>query len=115
MEDKLAQAIEKEPNNASVRSVMGNVYNKLQQEETDPTKKKEYFSKAEEYFNQALEIDGQNFDAIYSLGELKYNKAASLTAELNELSNDLSKEGMKKYDALKLNMDKLFDLSLIHI
>ena len=112
LETKLAQAIEKEPNNASVRSVMGNVYNKLQQEETDPTKKQEYFSKAEDYFNQALEIDGANFDAIYSLGELKYNKAASLTAELNELSNDLSKDGMRKYDALKTNMDKLFDDAL---
>ena len=112
LETKLQQAIEKEPNNASVRSVMGNVYNKLQQEESDPTKKEEYFSKAEDYFNQALEIDGANFDAIYSLGELKYNKAASLTAELNELSNDLSKAGMKKYDAVKANMDKLFDEAL---
>ena len=112
LETKLQQAIAKEPTNASVRSVMGNVYNKLQQEETDPTKQKEYFAKAEDYFNQALEIDGANFDAIYSLGELKYNKAASLTAELNELSNDLSKEGMRKYDALKSNMDKLFDDAL---
>ena len=112
LETKLAQAIEKEPNNASVRSVMGNVYNKLQQEETDPAKKQEYFNKAEDFFNQALEIDGGNFDAIYSLGELKYNKAASLTAELNELSNDLSKDGMRKYDALKANMDKLFDEAL---
>ena len=112
LETKLQQAIEKEPNNASVRSVMGNVYNKLQQEETDPAKKKEYFAKAEDFFNQALEIDGSNFDAIYSLGELKYNKAASLTGELNELSNDLSKEGMKKYDVLKANMDTLFDEAL---
>jgi tetratricopeptide (TPR) repeat protein len=72
----------------------------------------EYFKLAYSYFEQALSKDPKNFDAIYSQGALYYNKAASMTARLNELSNDFSSAGTKKYNAIKAEMDGYFKEAL---
>ncbi len=112
---KLEVAIEKEPDNVTVYTTMGSVYDQLQsqaRESGDAVKEKEYFSQAEKYYKQAMEIDDQNFDAIYSTGALYYNKAATYVEILNELAADFSAAGMKKYDAKKLEMDELFNTSL---
>lgn len=109
--DKLKAAIEKEPSNVSVYTTLGNVYDQLNQKErTDKNfeKAEEYFGEAFKYFNEALKIDDKNFDATYSLGALYYNKAASMTTQLNELSNDFSSAGTKKYNAVKKEMDGYF-------
>ena len=60
----------------------------------------------------AAEKDPTNFDAVYSQGALYYNKAATYTERINELANDFSAEGTKKYDALKAEMDALFEEAL---
>ena len=109
--DKLKLAIEKEPNNTTVYNTLGNVYDQLYQSEYkagNEAKSKEYFDLAYDYYNQALGIDDKNFDATYSIGALYYNKAASYTDIINELSNDFSAEGTKKYDAMKAEMDGQF-------
>ncbi len=109
--DKLKIAIEKEPNNVTVYNTLGNVYDQLYQTEDkagNTAKSKEYFDLAYDYYNQALVIDDKNFDATYSIGALYYNKAASYTDKINELSNDFSAAGTKKYDAMKLEMDGQF-------
>ena len=41
-----------------------------------------------------------------------YNKAASLTTEINELANDYSSAGTKKYDERKSEMDGYFNEAL---
>jgi len=109
--DKLKLAIEKEPNNTTVYNTLGNVYDQLYQaefKEGNEAKSKEYFDLAYDYYNQALAIDDKNFDATYSIGALYYNKAASYTDKINELSNDFSAAGTKKYDAMKAEMDGQF-------
>ena len=109
--DKLKIAIEKEPNNVTVRNTLGNVYDQLYQSEDkagNTAKSIEYFDLAYDYYNQALAIDDKNFDATYSLGALYYNKAASYTDKINELSNDFSAAGTKLYNALKAEMDSQF-------
>ena len=109
--DKLKVAIEKEPNNTSVYNTLGNVYDQLYQSEFkagNEAKSQEYFDLAYDYYNQALGIDDKNFDATYSIGALYYNKAASYTDKINELSNDFSAAGTKKYDAMKAEMDGQF-------
>ncbi len=70
------------------------------------------FEKAKSYYQQSLAKDSSNFDAIYSIAALWYNKAASQSLELNALSNDFSPEGNRKYDAKKLQMDMSFAESL---
>ncbi len=111
---KLEMAIEKEPDNVSIYNTLGSVYDQLQQDEKDPAKSQEQFDKAMGYYNQALSVDEKNFDAIYSVGAMYYNKAASYVDVLNELANDFTPAGMKKYDAKKKEMDGLFEQALPH-
>ena len=112
---KLETAIEKEPNNVSLYTTTGNVYDQLYQKANqagDQAKADEYFAKAKEFYEKGREIDPKNFDAIYSIGTLYYNKAASMTQQLNKLSDDYSQEGIKKYEALKAEIFVQFDKAL---
>ncbi|MBK7805226.1 MAG: hypothetical protein WAT37_20355 [Saprospiraceae bacterium] len=113
--DKLKAAIAKEPDNVSVYTTLGNVYDQLNQKERaagNIEKADEYFNSAFDYFTQALAKDPKNFDATYSQGALYYNKAASMTTKLNELGNDYSSAGTKKYNAIKAEMDGYFKQAL---
>lgn len=112
---KLKQAIAKEPDNLSVYNALGNVYDQLNQNERNAgntAKAEEFFALAFENYGKVLEKDPKNFDAIYSQGALYYNKAASLVTKINEISNDFSSAGQKKYNALKTEMDGYFAESL---
>jgi len=113
--DKLEKAIEAEPENASLYSVMGNAYETIYQRDAkagDTTKAEMSFNKALEYYDQAQEIDPENITAIYSAGALYYNKAAQLTQKMLELQDDYSKEGIAKYDAMREQVMQEFDNAL---
>jgi tetratricopeptide (TPR) repeat protein len=111
--DKLKAAIAAEPENVSLYSTLGNVYDNLYQRESEAgnmTKAQEYFDSAYDYYNKALEKDKTFFDAIYSIGALYYNKAAILTKELQALGT--SKEDLKKFDVLKKEVFEEFEKAL---
>lgn len=95
----LAKAVEAEPNNPSIYSALGNVYMNLFNGEYSKNKDSEvakgYFDEALKYFNKAVELDPKQFDAIYSIGSLYFNKAVELIKIANGLPMD--KEGQKKY------------------
>ncbi|MCO6462182.1 MAG: hypothetical protein J5I59_12330 [Saprospiraceae bacterium] len=113
--DKLELAAQKEPDNISVINTLGNVYDKLYQdaaEKGDTTASNKYFEKAKETYNKALSKEPDNNFANYSMGTLYYNKAAGYVKEMNALAEDLSKEGMKKYDAAQAKMMAMFDQAL---
>ncbi|MCB0639044.1 MAG: hypothetical protein KDC54_20585 [Lewinella sp.] len=112
---KLETAIEKEPDNVSLYSTMGSVYDNLYQREAEAgndEQAKAYFDKALEYFNSALAKEPDFTDAIYSIGALYFNRAASMTQELSVLADDLSREGQAKYEELKTQIDGEFDKAL---
>lgn len=112
---KLKMAIEKEPENKSLYLTLGNVYDNLFQkalEAKDQAAADKNFSEALNYYQQALSKDENYTDAIYSIGALYYNKAAVYTQELSVLADDYSKEGLKKYDALKEKVNGEFDKAL---
>lgn len=154
--EKLKSAIEKEPDNVTIYTTLGNVNDQMNQKERanaialtldkgpkggcyylkdDDTKEyidsalcdeskfqsyvdkhysqaDEFFAEAMKYYTLAVEKDDKNFDAVYSQGALYYNKAASYTDRINELANDFSAAGTKKYDALKSEMDGFFDQAM---
>ena len=112
---KLKMAIEKEPQNVSLYSTLGNVYDNLYQKELEAGNEETantYFDNAKDYYQQALDKDPEYVDAIYSVGALYYNRAAAMTLELNKLADDYSKEGIKKYEALKADIFNEFDQAL---
>ena len=112
---KLDEAIKAEPNNVTLYSTMGSVYDNLYQKATEAgeeAKAQEYFDNALSYFNKGLEVDPEYFDAIYSIGVLYYNKAALITKEMNALADDYSKEGLKKFEDLKSKVFDQFNLAL---
>lgn len=112
---KLEIAHEVEPDNLSVILTLGQVYDQLQvkaNEAGKPEEAAEDFTKALKYYNEALKTVPDDFDLNYSIGALYYNKAAGYTASLNEVANDFSKAGEKKYEEIKATMASLFDQAL---
>ncbi|MBY5957105.1 hypothetical protein KUV50_03085 [Membranicola marinus] len=114
LESKLKEAIAKDPENVSLYTTTGSVYDRLFQEmmDSDAEQAAAYFDSAKVYFEKALEVNPDNVDAIYSIGALYYNQAAQGTQELQAMADDLTSEGMKKYDAKKAEVDKIFDEAL---
>ncbi len=114
---RLDKAIELEPDNVSLYTTLGNVYDNLYQKEVEAgntEKEKDYFDNAFKNYNLAVEKDAKNVDAHYSMGALYFNKAALVTQEMLKLNDDLTKAGMKKYDALKVQSNELFNQALPH-
>ncbi|RME96129.1 MAG: hypothetical protein D6772_12320, partial [Bacteroidetes bacterium] len=113
--EKLEAAIEKEPDNVSLYSTMGNVYDNLYQRELaagNEEEAKKYFDLALKYYNDALSRKEDFTDAIYSIGALYFNKAATMTQELQKIADDLSKEGQRKYNELQTQINAEFDKAL---
>ncbi len=112
---KLGDAIKADPENASLHATMGTVYDKLSTDATEAKNEAEAsknFALAKSSYVKALELDPENFAAVYSIGALYYNKAAAYTKELKSLENDMTKSGMKKFDAVKVKMANVFDEAL---
>ncbi len=113
--EELKTAISLEPNNISLYTTMGSVYDNLYQKEVgagNKAKAEEYAAMALDYFNQALAKDAKNLDALYSIGALYYNKAAAMTQELNKLADDYSRAGLERYKAKQAEVLAQFDLAL---
>ncbi len=113
--DKLKIAIEKEPKNIGLYTTLGNVYDNLASMELkagNTAKVKEYNDAANKVYGDALAKDPNNFDANYSVGAAYYNKAAGYTEALNKFNDDYSDAGVKKYEALKEEMNGVFKQAL---
>jgi tetratricopeptide (TPR) repeat protein len=112
---KLESALEKEPDNISLYTTMGNVYDNLYQREAKDGNGEAAatnFEASLKYYKQALDKDPEYTDATYSIGALYFNKAANMTQELSLLADDFSKEGQRKYDALQAEVAEVFETAL---
>lgn len=113
--EKLKAAKAQEPDNLSVITTLGNVYDQLHVKATeagDDAKSEEYFNGALGEYQAVIDKDADNFDAWYSSGALYYNKAANMAPKINELANDFSADGTKMYNELKEKMDATFAQAL---
>lgn len=111
---RLKEAIAKEPENISLYTTLGNVYDNLYQNAETEEKKTEYFDNAKKYYETALEKSPDYFDAVYSLGALYYNKAAAKTTELSKLADDYTPAGIKKFQEKQKEVTDIFKLALPH-
>ncbi|OAV45428.1 hypothetical protein A3850_013415 [Lewinella sp. 4G2] len=112
---KLETAINKEPENMSLYSTLASVYERLYNQANEAGKTDEaadYFAKAEAEYNRGLAKDPNSSRMIYGLGAMIYNKGALMSQDLETLGDDFSKEGQKKYDALKAKVDAEFAKAL---
>lgn len=110
---KLKAAIAKEPGNVSLYSTLGSVYDNLYQREAlagNEAQADSFLNSSLEYYNKAITIDPNFFDAIYSLGAVYFNRAASLINEQKNLG--LSAADQKRYDALQLLITAEFEKAL---
>ncbi len=114
LKSMLESAIEAEPNNPSVYTALGNVYMNLFTQEYGKNSQsalaQQYFDQSLEYFNQAIKIDPRQFDAIYSIGSLYFNKGVELLKEANDLP--MTKEGQDKYKKLNDKVGELMKTAL---
>ena len=113
LESKLTEAIEKEPDNVTLYSALGNVYTQLFTEATangDAAAAKDYSDKAMKYFNTAIEKDPKAYQPIYSIGSMHYNQAVELQKQQNQLG--MSRADQAKYDELGKEISTLFDKAL---
>jgi len=110
---KLEAAIAKEPKNVSLYSTLGSVYDNLHQREAQAGNKAQadaFLNSALDYYQRALAIDPNFFDAIYSIGAVYFNRAASLINEQKNLG--LSAAEQKRYDALQTEITAEFEKGL---
>lgn len=110
---KLEAAIAKEPKNVSLYSTLGSVYDNLYQREAQAGNKAKadaFLNSALDYYQKALAIDPNFFDAIYSIGAVYFNRAASLINEQKNLG--LSAAEQKRYDVLQTEITAEFEKAL---
>ena len=112
---KLDEAISKEPDNISLYATLGQVYERLynsNKEEGNEAAAQEYYTKAQGKYEEGLAKDPDAARLIYALGAMIYNRGAAMSQQLVELDSDFSKEGQKKYAALKEKVDAEFNKAL---
>lgn len=94
--EKLKVLIDREPKNANLYLVLGTVYDRKGEKQT-----------ALSYYDKALEINPDYFDAYV-------NKASYYNAEANEIIEKMNDENNpNKYDALKKQRDDIFKNKMI--
>jgi len=113
--DKIKLAIKAEPENTSLYNVLGNTYDNLGQtyaKNGDDEKAAEFGGFALQEFKKALQIEPENAVAVYSIGQIFYNKAALKTQQMQKFASDYSKEGMKQYEGFREEVFAEFDKAL---
>jgi tetratricopeptide (TPR) repeat protein len=116
--DALKTAIQKQPNNDTLRSALGNAYDKLYLQEAnggDRQKAQEYFDQAVDFYKQAVEIEPRNYPAIFGLGAIYFNNAAVVAQDLKQYENNPDPEITAKFDAVLRKVYSQFDMALPYL
>ena len=107
----LSAAIKGEPDNASLHFAFGFVNDRLAAKELEKDDNGGeqydlYMTAAEKSYKKAMELDPTNFDAVYNLGAMYFNRAV----KMNEAANMI--DDMKKFEIARDAADVEFDISL---
>ena len=109
--EALKVAIGLDPKNFSLHFALGFVHDRLAAKSLDANPKGgvEYdghLADAEKSYKSSIELNPDNFDAVYNLGALYFNRAV----KLNEVANGI--DDMKKFEAARKIADDVFDQSM---
>lgn len=96
----LQSAVQKDPNNVTIVFAIGAQYDQMGNVE-----------EAEKAYLKVLSLDPNHFDAVYNLGALFVNKAASLMADANKLPLDKVKE----FDVFKTQANSYLEKALPYL
>ncbi|MBK6832331.1 MAG: tetratricopeptide repeat protein [Flavobacteriales bacterium] len=81
-------ALEVDPGNAVLWSVLGGLYDKKASDAKDEAGIMGWYAKAEEAYKKSIEIDPKFFDAYFNIGVLYNNRAAFEYEKCNKLKSD---------------------------
>lgn len=109
--EALNVAIGLDPENFSLHFALGFVHDRLAAKALEKDAKggpeyEKHLADAEKSYKTSVELKGDNFDAVYNLGALYFNRAV----KLNEVANSI--DDMKKFEAARKIADDVFDQSM---
>ncbi len=107
----LEAVILKQPNNANLYFVIGNIYDQLSKEgNLTIGQNEENFDLCVNYYKKAVEVKPDYFEALFNLGTMYNNKAVDLLAVAQKLPF-----GDPSYDGIIKQVDSLFNLALPYL
>lgn len=112
---KLSEASKLEPDNLTILNTLGSVNEQLAKkslEAGDEAKAEGYNKEALKYYEMVIGKDTKNFDAHYNIGAYYYNLAAKMAGKVNDLAQDYTAAGTKKYNEAKGVMQAQFEKAL---
>ena len=104
----LTKLLELDPNNAQLLFVLGNIYGDESNEGLYDT------DKARQYYEQALSIKPDYYDAIYNIGVLYTAMASKYIKQANEITG-ISKKELEQYDGLIEQANELLRTGLPYL
>lgn len=108
LQESLAKAIAKDPDNKTLYSVFGNTYDNLMKDAKDDETREKMKAEAVKYYEIALEKDAEYGDVVYSLGALYYNEAVRFAKARAALPYSAKQE----YEAITKDFQK--NVTLAH-
>lgn len=95
-EEIVKLALSKDPNNATLYSVLGSLYDKKASDAKEPTAMLEWYAKAEEAYKTGINKDPNFFDSHFNVGVLYNNRAAYEYEKCNAIKSDTEYAKCKK-------------------
>lgn len=87
-EEIVKLALSKDPNNATLYSVLGSLYDKKATDAKDEAAMTDWYTKAEEAYKTSIAKDPAFFDSYFNVGVLYNNRAAYEYEKCNKIKND---------------------------
>lgn len=107
LQENLAAAIAKDPDNKTLYSVFGNTYDNLMKDAKTDEEREGHKAEAIKYYEIALEKDPEYGDVVYSLGALYYNEAVRYA----KIRAELPYSAKKEYEAATKDFQKYVTLA----
>jgi len=105
----LYEVQKRQPKNASIQHAIGVTNDLLKNDTTiSATEREKYFNNAIKAYEEAIKMDSTNFDALFNLGVIYFNKGGDII----NVANKLPLNETKKYDEMMVEGNSNLKLAL---